>query len=85
MNQLPEERRVYAKGMDMATLQKFVAEEQVAVNANKADSSRAGTTAKSEFGGYDSIEEWAMKNPAECEQHLKKNVRGFGWGNLNKK
>jgi DNA-binding protein H-NS len=85
VEQLPEGRRVYTEGMNMATLQKFVQDEQVAVNANKADSSRAGTTAKGEFGGYGSIEEWASKDPLGCEQHLNKNVTGFSWGNINKK
>jgi DNA-binding protein H-NS len=85
VEQLPEGRRVYTEGMNMATLQKFVQDEQVAVNANKADSSRAGTTAKGEFGGYGSIEEWASKDPVSCEQHLNKNVTGFSWGNINKK
>ena len=63
VEQLPEERRVYTEGMNMATLQKFVADEQVTANAGKTDSSRAGTTAKGEFGGYSSPAEWAAKDP----------------------
>ena len=62
VEQLPEERRVYTEGMNMATLQKFVADEQVTANAGKTDSSRAGTTAKGEFGGYSSPAEWAAKD-----------------------
>ena len=63
VDQLPEERRVYTEGMNMATLQKFVADEQITVNANKTDPSRAGTTAKGDFGGYSSPAEWAAKDP----------------------
>ena len=85
VEQLPEERRVYTEGMNMVTLQKFVQDEQVTANAGKTDSSRAGTTAKGEFGGYGSIEEWASKDPRGCEAHLNKNVRGFSWGNINSK
>ena len=68
VDQLPEERRVYTEGMNMATLQKFVQDEQVTANANKTDSSRAGTTAKGEFGGYSSHAEWASKDPQGYKQ-----------------
>ena len=64
VEQLPEEKREFTTGMNMATLQKFIATEQVATNAGKHDSSRAGTTAKGEFGGYSSMAEWATKDPA---------------------
>ncbi len=77
VDQLPEERRVYTEGMNMATLQKFVQEEQVAVNANKTDSSRAGTTAKGEFGGYGSYAEWAEKDSASYEKE-KQNILNTG-------
>ena len=63
VDQLPEERRVYTEGMNMATLQKFVQDEQVTANAGKTDSSRAGTSAKGDFGGYGSHAEWAAKDP----------------------
>ena len=68
VEQLPEERRVYTEGMNMATLQKFVSEEQTAVNAGKTDSSRAGTTAKGDFNGYSSYAEWAQKDPKSYEE-----------------
>ena len=63
VEQLPEERRVYTEGMNMATLQKFVADEQMTANAGKTDPSRAGTSAKGDFGGYGSHAEWAAKAP----------------------
>ena len=63
VEQLPEERRVYTEGMNMATLQKFVADEQMTANAGKTDPSRAGTSAKGDFGGYGSHAEWAAKDP----------------------
>ena len=68
VEQLPEERRVYTEGMNMATLQKFVADEQMTANAGKTDSSRAGTTAKGEFNGYGSYAEWATKDPKSYEE-----------------
>ena len=63
VDQLPEGRRVYTEGMNMETLQKFVSDDQITANANKTDSSRAGTTVKGEFGGYSSYSEWAQKDP----------------------
>ena len=85
VNQVPENRRYITDGMSMANLQKFVQEEQVVANSNKTTSARAGETAKGEFGGYSTIEEWAMKDPAACEKHLSNTVAGYSWGNLNKK
>ena len=68
VDQVPEERRVYTEGMNMATLQKFVQDEQTTANAGKTDSSRAGTTAKGEFNGYSSYAEWATKDPKSYEE-----------------
>ena len=76
VEQLPEERRVYTEGMNMATLQKFVADEQVTANAGKTDSSRAGTTAKGEFGGYDSPADWAANDREGYEKA--RSVSGSG-------
>ena len=70
VEQLPEERRVYTEGMNMATLQKFVQDEQTTANAGKTDSSRAGTTAKGEMGGYDSWQEFAIKDPKNAEKAI---------------
>ena len=77
VEQLPEERRVYTEGMNMATLQKFVQDEQVTANAGKTDSSRAGTTAKGEMGGYDTWAEFAMKDPKGAEKSLQENTIGY--------
>ena len=68
VNQVPEERRYITDGMSIANLQKFVSEEQVVANAGKTDSSRAGNTAKGDFGGYSSPSEWAAKDPKGYQQ-----------------
>ena len=77
VDQLPEERRVYTEGMNMATLQKFVQDEQVTANANKTDSSRAGTATKGEMGGYDSWTEFAMKDPKGAEKALESETSNY--------
>ena len=63
VNQVPEERRYVTEGMSIPNLQKYVSDEQTTANAGKTDSSRAGTTAKGDFGGYSSHAEWATKDP----------------------
>ena len=77
VEQLPEERRVYTEGMNMATLQKFVQDEQTTANAGKTDSSRAGTTAKGEMGGYSDTATWAKNDPAGFTKHLEDTVEGY--------
>ena len=70
MEKVPEEKRVFTNGMSNSVLAQFIEQEQIAVNANKTDSSRAGTTAKGEFGGFGSWEEFAIKDPAGAEKQL---------------
>ena len=81
VNQIPEERRYITDGMSIANLQKFVQDEQVAVNANKTNSSRAGETAKGEFNGYNSKMEWVTKDPESYEK-AKNNQQGGKFGNI---
>ena len=70
VDQVPEERRYITDGMSIANLQKFVSDEQTTANAGKPDSSRAGTTAKGEMGGYDSWQEFAIKDPKGAEKAI---------------
>ena len=77
VNQISEERRYVAEGMSITNLQKFVQDEQVSANAGKTDSSRAGTTAKGEMGGYDSWQEFAMKDPVGAEKAIESVTTNF--------
>ena len=52
-------------------MRKFINKTQSNMNAGKTDSSRAGTTAKGEFGGYGSHAEWASK---DAEGYKKANM-----------
>ena len=54
--------------MPLQELEEFSVIESVNANAGKTDSSRAGTTAKGEFGGYSSYAEWATKDPKSYEE-----------------
>jgi len=77
VDQVPEERRYITDGMSIANLQKIVSDEQTTANAGKTDSSRAGTTAKGEFGGFSNTTEWAQKDPVGFTNHLEANVKGY--------
>lgn len=77
VNQVSEDRRYITDGMSMGNLQKFVQEEQVVANSNKASSARAGETAKGEFGGYSSWQEFAMKDPKGAEKALESETSNY--------
>ena len=65
---IPEEQRVFTKGMTNAVKAQYIEQLQSNVNAGKTDSSRAGVTAKGDLGGYSSYAEWATKDPKGYEQ-----------------
>ena len=79
---IPEDQRVFTKGMTNAVKAQYIEQLQSNANAGKTDSSRAGTTAKGEFGGYSSLAEFAMKDPKGCDKHLAESVKGYQWGKV---
>ena len=82
IEKVPEEQRVFTNGMNFDTLQKFHKQHtQDSVNAGKTNSSRAGQTAKGEFGGYNSKMEWVTKDPEGYEKS-KNNQQGGKFGNI---
>ena len=72
MDKLPENRREFADGMDLSKLQKFVESEvqSAPLGAGKTSSQRQGVNPTGEFGGYDSWQEFAMKDPSGAEKAL---------------
>ena len=77
VNQVSEDKRYITDGMSMANLQKFVQDEQMVANSNKTNSARAGEAAKSEFGGFSSWQEFAMKDPKGAEEALKSETSNY--------
>ena len=77
MKQVPEDDVEFTSGMNNATLRKFINKTQSNINAGKTDSSRAGTTAKGDFGGYSNTAEWAQKDPNGFTKHLEESVEGY--------
>ena len=73
---LPEAKQKFAVSMPLQDLEEFSSLESISANAGKTDSSRAGTTAKGEFGGYSSATEWAAKDPKGYQEA--RSVTGSG-------
>ena len=67
---IPEDQRVFTSGMTNAVKAQFIEQLQSNANAGKTDSSRAGNTAKGEMGGYDSWQEFAIKDPKAAEKAI---------------
>ena len=44
------------------------------------NASAASQQPQGEFGGYDSIQEFAMKDPEGADKYLANNVKGYKWG-----
>ena len=65
---IPEDQRVFTKGMTNAVKAQYIEQLQSSANAGKTDSSRAGNTAKGDFGGFSSYPEWAAKDPKGYEE-----------------
>ena len=74
---VPEDQRVFTNGMSNAVKAQFIEQLQSSANAGKTDSSRAGTTAKGEFGGYSDTATWAKNDPAGFTKHLEDTVEGY--------
>ena len=72
-----------AKDLSLAKLEKF-ANRVTQTNAVGTPNQRPANSTKGtgDFGGYSSMEEWAMKDPTGCNEHLTNNVAGYQWGKV---
>ena len=77
MKQVPEDDVEFTSGMNNVTLRKFISKTQSNINAGKTDSSRAGTTAKGEFGGYDSWQDFAIQDPKGAEKAIADSTKNY--------
>ena len=66
--------------MSLQDLEEFVDIESASLNKGTGmDSSRVGAKPQDsgEFGGYSSIEEFAMRDPKGCETYLANSTKGY--------
>ena len=80
--QLPEKLRKFTASMSLQEHEEYVTlhTDSIPVNANKADSSRAGTTARGDLNGYASEAEWAQKDPESYEKQKANDLNGIQIG-----
>ena len=81
---LPEDKHEIFKALPYDKAEKFYQMETAksgVQNAGMTDSSRAGVTAKGDFGGYSSKMEWVSKDPEGYEK-AKNNAGGDKFGNI---
>ena len=79
-SKLPENKQKFASTMNLTDLEEFVDIESANLNKGTGmDSSRVGAKAQDsgEFGGYSSMQEFAMRDPKGCEAYLESNTTGY--------
>jgi len=74
IGKLPENRQEFGADMSLAKLEKFTEQELTA--PPKTNAGRPGN-ASAEFGGYSSLEEFAIKDPIGCEKYLQQSTPGY--------
>ena len=80
VSKLPENKQKFVSTMSLQDLEEFVDIESANLNKGTGmDSSRVGAKPQDsgEFGGYSSIEEFAMRDPRGCEAYLASNTKGY--------
>ena len=82
LSNIPEEERGDFEGVKLKSLENIISKmtSPKAVNPDHVSNAPKGA---GEFGGYSSMQEWAMKDPKGCDQHLTDSVKGYQWGKVN--
>ena len=71
-----------AEGLsDLNRLESYV-NKVVNVNSPSTSQARATSGKAGDFGGYSSMEEFAMKDPKGCDEFLTSSVKGYQWGKV---
>ena len=80
LERLPEDKRETFKNKDLDVLEFMVSELKIK-NPEPSARNLVGTK-NAEFGGYSSMEEFAMKDPRGCDEFLSNSVKGYQWGKI---
>ena len=78
-----DDDKLIAEGLSLDKLEMF-AKRVTQTNTIGTPNQRPANSTKGvgDFGGYSSMEEWAMKDPKGCDEHLSNNVKGYQWGKV---
>ena len=80
VNRLPDNKQKFVSSMSLSDLEEFVDIESANINKGTGiDASRVGAKPQDsgEFGGYSSMQEFAMRDPKGCESYLEANTKGY--------
>ena len=81
LDSMSEEDRESFKHLPLSDIEKINKRfNQTTSSQTKSVPEGKDAKAKGEFGGYSSIEEYAMKDPKGADEYLAKNVSGYRWG-----
>ena len=82
LSSVPEDERGDYDGVQLKSLERLISKVTAPKTSNPDHVSNA-PKGVGEFGGYGSMQEWAMKDPKGCDQHLTDSVKGYQWGKVN--
>mgnify|MGYP005837112603 FL=1 len=80
LESLPEDKREIFKNKDLDVLEFMVSE--LKIKTQEPSARNLVGTKNSEFGGYNSMEEFSMKDPKGCDEFLTNTVKGYQWGKV---
>ena len=81
LKQVPEDEKADWQDSPLNLLSKYVSKVNVKPN-NPSHVDNLGRDKTTEFGGYGSMQEFAMKNPKGCDEYLINNIKGYQWGKV---
>ena len=84
LNELPEQDREIYTNLSLENLDKHV-QKVAGIKGNSLNVDKSLPDRKSgqgDFGGYSSMQEFAMKDPKGCDEHLTNSVKGYQWGKV---
>ena len=80
LSRFPEDQQEKFKDKDPEWLESLL--EAQGKNDFTETSERASVPKNQEFGGYNSMAEWAMKDPKGCDKHFTDIVNCYQWGKV---
>ena len=80
LERLPEDKRETFKNKDLDVLEFMVSE--LKIKTQEPSARNLVGTKNAEFGGYNSMEEFSMKDPKGCDEFLTNTVKGYQWGKV---
>ena len=82
LDKIPEDKREKWAKAEIPILKDYVETINASQPKNIDHIPNAARVQNAEFGGYASMQEYAMKNPKGCDEHLTETVKGYQWGKV---